>query len=34
MVAFSPVGGGYFSGLLQEAETFDERDFRHGSPRF
>jgi aryl-alcohol dehydrogenase-like predicted oxidoreductase len=34
MVAFSPVGRGYFSGLLQEVETFDEKDFRHGNPRF
>ncbi len=34
MVAFSPVGRGYFSGLLQAVETFDDRDFRHGNPRF
>ena len=34
LVAFSPVGRGYFSGCLQEVETFDERDFRHGNPRF
>jgi aryl-alcohol dehydrogenase-like predicted oxidoreductase len=34
MVAFSPVGRGAFSGLLQEVETFDERDFRHANPRF
>jgi aryl-alcohol dehydrogenase-like predicted oxidoreductase len=34
MVAFSPIGRGYFSGLLQEVETFDERDFRHANPRF
>lgn len=34
MVAFSPVGRSYFSGLLQEVETFDERDFRHANPRF
>jgi aryl-alcohol dehydrogenase-like predicted oxidoreductase len=34
MVAFSPVGRGYFSGLLQEVETFDEKDFRHSNPRF
>ncbi len=34
MVAFSPVGRGYFSGLLQEVETFDGRDFRHTNPRF
>jgi aryl-alcohol dehydrogenase-like predicted oxidoreductase len=34
MVAFSPVGRGYFSGLLQEVGAFDERDFRHANPRF
>ncbi len=34
LVAFSPVGRGYFSGLLQEVEEFDARDFRHGNPRF
>ncbi len=34
MVAFSPIGRGAFSGLLQEVETFDERDFRHANPRF
>jgi len=34
LVAFSPVGRGYFSGFLQEVETFDERDFRHANPRF
>ena len=34
LVAFSPVGRGYFSGELQEVETFDERDFRRGNPRF
>lgn len=34
LVAFSPVGRGYFSGLLQEVEAFDERDFRHANPRF
>ena len=34
LVAFSPVGRGYFTGHLQEIETFDERDFRHGNPRF
>ena len=34
MVAFSPLGRGYFSGLLQEVETFGEKDFRHGNPRF
>jgi aryl-alcohol dehydrogenase-like predicted oxidoreductase len=34
MVAFSPVGRGYFGGLLQEVETFGEGDFRHANPRF
>ena len=34
LAAFSPVGRGYFGGLLQEVETFDERDFRHANPRF
>ena len=34
LVAFSPLGRGYFSGLLQEVETFDAKDFRHANPRF
>jgi aryl-alcohol dehydrogenase-like predicted oxidoreductase len=34
MVAFSPLGRGYFSGLLQQADTFREKDFRNGNPRF
>lgn len=34
LVAFSPVGRGYFSGLLQGVDTFDEKDFRHANPRF
>jgi aryl-alcohol dehydrogenase-like predicted oxidoreductase len=34
LVAFSPVGRGYFSGLLQDVETFDDKDFRHANPRF
>jgi aryl-alcohol dehydrogenase-like predicted oxidoreductase len=34
LVAFSPVGRGYFSGLLQDVETFGEKDFRHANPRF
>ena len=34
LVAFSPVGRGYFSGFLQGIETFDERDFRFRNPRF
>ena len=34
-VAFSPVGRGSFSGLLQDVESFDPKDFfRHGNPRF
>ena len=34
MVAFSPLGRGFFSGLLQDVETFGEKDFRHSNPRF
>jgi aryl-alcohol dehydrogenase-like predicted oxidoreductase len=34
LVAFSPVGRGFFSGLLQDVETFGEKDFRHANPRF
>jgi aryl-alcohol dehydrogenase-like predicted oxidoreductase len=34
LVAFSPLGRGYFSGLLQDVETFGEKDFRHANPRF
>jgi aryl-alcohol dehydrogenase-like predicted oxidoreductase len=34
LVAFSPVGRGFFSGLLQPVETFDEGDFRSSNPRF
>jgi aryl-alcohol dehydrogenase-like predicted oxidoreductase len=34
LVAFSPLGRGYFSGLLQDVETFDEKDFRRVNPRF
>ena len=33
LVAFSPLGGN-FSGLLQEVETFGEKDFRAVNPRF
>ena len=33
-VAFSPLARGYLSGLLQNFETFGERDFRHANPRF
>jgi aryl-alcohol dehydrogenase-like predicted oxidoreductase len=34
LVAFSPLGRGALSGLLQTVETFAERDFRHANPRF
>ncbi len=34
LVAFSPLGRGFFGGLLQEVETFGEKDFRHSNPRF
>jgi aryl-alcohol dehydrogenase-like predicted oxidoreductase len=34
LVAFSPLGRGYFSGLLQDVETFGEKDFRASNPRF
>ena len=34
LVAFSPLGRGYFSGLLQDVETFGDKDFRHANPRF
>ena len=34
LVAFSPLGRGYFGGLLQDVETFGEKDFRHANPRF
>ncbi|MGA7198006.1 aldo/keto reductase [Roseiarcus sp.] len=34
LVAFSPLGRGYFSGLLQEVEAFGEKDFRAANPRF
>jgi len=34
LVAFSPLGRGYLSGLLQSVETFDGKDFRHVNPRF
>ena len=33
-VAFSPLGRGYFSGLLQDVEDFAESDFRRANPRF
>lgn len=34
LVAFSPLGRGYLTGLLQSVKTFAERDFRHANPRF
>jgi aryl-alcohol dehydrogenase-like predicted oxidoreductase len=34
LVAFSPIGRGFFSGLLQDVETFGETDFRNSNPRF
>jgi aryl-alcohol dehydrogenase-like predicted oxidoreductase len=34
MVAFSPLARGYLSGLLQNVESFGEKDFRHPNPRF
>ena len=34
LVAFSPLARGYLSGLLQDVESFDEKDFRHANPRF
>jgi aryl-alcohol dehydrogenase-like predicted oxidoreductase len=34
MVAFSPLGRGYLSGLMQNVESFVEKDFRHTNPRF
>ena len=34
LVAFSPLGRGYLSGLLQNVESFGEKDFRHPNPRF
>jgi aryl-alcohol dehydrogenase-like predicted oxidoreductase len=34
LVAFSPLARGYLSGLLQNVESFGEKDFRHPNPRF
>jgi aryl-alcohol dehydrogenase-like predicted oxidoreductase len=34
LVAFSPLGRGYLTGLLQNVETFGDEDFRHANPRF
>jgi aryl-alcohol dehydrogenase-like predicted oxidoreductase len=33
-VAFSPLGRAFFAGVLQDVETFGERDFRSLNPRF
>ena len=33
-VAFSPVGRALFSGVLQDVEAFDGKDFRASNPRF
>jgi aryl-alcohol dehydrogenase-like predicted oxidoreductase len=34
LVAFSPLARGYLSGLLQNVESFGDKDFRHSNPRF
>jgi aryl-alcohol dehydrogenase-like predicted oxidoreductase len=34
MVAFSPLGRGYLTGLLQDVESFGDKDFRRTNPRF
>ncbi len=34
LVAFSPVGRALFSGVLQDVEAFDAKDFRASNPRF
>jgi len=35
LVAFSPIARGFFSGLLQDVDSFDAKDFfRHANPRF
>jgi aryl-alcohol dehydrogenase-like predicted oxidoreductase len=34
LVAFSLLGRGYLSGMLQNVESFSEKDFRHANPRF
>lgn len=33
-VAFSPLGRGFLTGALPDAETFDAKDIRRGMPRF
>jgi aryl-alcohol dehydrogenase-like predicted oxidoreductase len=34
LVAFSPLARGYLSGLLQDVDSFGDKDFRHANPRF
>jgi aryl-alcohol dehydrogenase-like predicted oxidoreductase len=34
LVAFSPLGRGYLGGLLQDVESFADKDFRRANPRF
>ena len=34
LVAFSPLARGYLSGLLQDIDSFEDKDFRHANPRF
>ena len=34
LVAFSPLGRGYLAGLLQNVETFGDKEFRRLNPRF
>jgi aryl-alcohol dehydrogenase-like predicted oxidoreductase len=34
LVAFSPLARAYLAGVLQEVESFGEKDFRHANPRF
>jgi aryl-alcohol dehydrogenase-like predicted oxidoreductase len=34
LVAFSPLARAYLAGVLQNVESFGEKDFRHPNPRF
>ena len=34
LVAFSPLARAYLSGVLQDVESFGDKDFRHANPRF
>jgi aryl-alcohol dehydrogenase-like predicted oxidoreductase len=34
LVAFSPLARAYLAGVLQDVESFGEKDFRHANPRF